>query len=56
MENIRECDKRRTKKMKVNQHCATEAHELLKNTSETAKTTIGKFQMAGNFLEHLQMR
>ena len=49
--------KQELKNIKLNQHCPNEAHRLLKNTIlETAKTTIGKHQMADNILDHPQIR
>ena len=49
--------KEELKNIRLNQHCPTEAHRLLKNTTlKIAKTTIGKYQMADNILHHPQIR
>ena len=49
--------KEELKHITLNQHCPTEAHKLLKNTIlKTAKTTIRKYQMANNILDHPQSR
>ena len=49
--------KEELKNIKLNQHCPTKAHKLPKNIIlETAKATIGKYQMADNILDHLQIR
>ena len=49
--------KEELKNMKVNQNCPIDTQKILKNTIiNIAKTTIGKYQMANNIIEHLQIR
>ena len=49
--------KEELRNIKLNQHCSTEAHKFLKSTIlKTAKTTIGRYQMADNILDHPQIR
>ena len=50
--------KEELKNMKVNQNCPTDTHKLFKKNTiiNVAKTTIGKYQMANNIIEHPQIR
>ena len=49
--------KEELRNIKLNQHCPTEAHKLLKSTNvKTAKATLGKYQITDNILDHLQIR
>ena len=49
--------KEELKNIKLNQHCPTEAHKLLKNTIlKIAITTTGKYQMANNIRDQPQIR
>ena len=49
--------KEELKIIKLNQHCHTEAHKPLKNAIlKSAKTTIRKYQLADNILDHSQIR
>ena len=49
--------KEELRNIKLNQHCPTEAHKLLKSTIlKTTKATLGKYQITDNILDHLQIR
>ena len=49
--------KEELKNMKVNQNCPIDTQKILKSTIiNIAKTTIGKYQMANNIIEHPQIR